>query len=293
MAYQLLNESFIRQRSEELRIPFENLLAASVLEEIVQRMMESEYAENFWMKNSSKLSLENYRKKVDLKLSFFIKESQKFHYKKTEVGNVFAHFFRNVKKDVVHWNYNVWMDWGIIYIDVTATISSIKVPVQIKLEHLIDDNVKPNKKDLKLFSNNNRKIQVNCYPSEYIIVEKFLDIVEKLELMNQMSCYMDIYDILKRESLNGRKVWELLMEGCKEHGIEVTKQRFELLCSYRTNAFMKKKWKAYLRHEKKKVPSWEEVMQVVEKFFSVIWENMCHNFIYLGDWMPELGRFID
>ena len=99
MAYQLLNESFIRQRSEELKIPFENLLAASVLEEIVQRMMESEYAENFWMKNSSKLSLENYRKKVDLKLSFFIKESQKFHYKKTEVGNVFAHFFRNVKKE--------------------------------------------------------------------------------------------------------------------------------------------------------------------------------------------------
>ena len=41
----LLNESFIRQRSEELRLPFENLLAASILEEIVQRMIESEYAD--------------------------------------------------------------------------------------------------------------------------------------------------------------------------------------------------------------------------------------------------------
>ena len=72
MSNQLLNEKFIRQRSEELQISYENLFAASVLEDIVQKIAQSDYAENFWMKNSESLNLDNYRKKVDLKLSFFI-----------------------------------------------------------------------------------------------------------------------------------------------------------------------------------------------------------------------------
>ncbi|KAI4451071.1 hypothetical protein C823_005620 [Eubacterium plexicaudatum ASF492] len=72
MSNQLLNEKFIRQRSEELQISYENLFAASVLEDIVQKIAQSDYAENFWMKNSESLNLDNYRKKVDLKLSFLL-----------------------------------------------------------------------------------------------------------------------------------------------------------------------------------------------------------------------------
>lgn len=293
MGYGLLNESFIRQRSEELQLPFENLLAASILEEILRRIVESEFAENFWMKNSARLSLENYRKKVDLNLIFFIQETEKFHYKKSDISRLCAQLFRNLKKDAIHWNYNVWMDWSIFYISITASISSVKVPIKIKLEYLQNENLSPYKRDLKLITNNNKNIQVKCYPSENIIAEKFLDIMEKLELINDLSCYMDIHEILKKEALSGRKVWEILNEGCKERGIEVKKDRFSLLLSYQENNYMKKKWKAYLRHEKKKSPEWENVMHMIDLFFSVIWEHMCQNLIYLGDWMPELGRFID
>lgn len=289
----LLNESFIRQRSEELDLPFENLLAASILEEIVQRMMESEYAECFWMKSSARLSLEHYRRKVDLNLSFFIQESEKLRYKKSEISRVCADLFRNVKKDAVHWNYNVWMDWNIFYISLTAMISSVKVPVQIKLELQQDEQLRPYRKDLKLITNNNKNIQIKCFPSENVLAEKFMQILEKLELLNDLSGYMEIYDILKKEALSGRKVWELLSEGCKMQSIEIEKSRMDLLLSYRNNSFMKKKWKAYLRHEKKKGPGWDEVMHMIDLFFSVIWEHMCRNLIYLGDWMPELGRFID
>lgn len=293
MGCRLLNESFIRQRSKELQIPFENLLAASVLEEIVQRMMESEYAQSFWMKNCSKLNLENYRKKVDLNLVFYIDEKKGLPYKKKEISSLFASLFRNVKKDAVHWNYQVWMDWGIIYIDVTAAISSIKVPVKIKLECLTDHKIHPCMKDIQLFTNNNRKIKIKCYPAEYVIAEKFLEILGKLELVNDVSCYMDIYEILKRETLSGRKVCELMREGCLQQGMEVNMDRYKLLLSYRTNSFMTKKWKAYLRHEKRKNPEWNDVFDLMEKFFTFIWESMCQGFIYLGDWMPELGRFIE
>ena len=47
--------------------------------------------------------------------------------------------------------------------------------------------------------------------------------------------------------------------------------------------FMAKKWKSYLRRANKKSPSWDEVMDRVESFFSVIWEHICQNIVYLGD----------
>lgn len=293
MSYQLLNEVFIRKRSEELQIPFENLLAAAILEEIVLRISESEYAENFWMKNSVRMNLENYRRKAGLSLLFVIKNTKKFQYKKSEVSRVFSELFRNYKKDAVHWNYSVGADKDLIYIDVIAAVSAIKVPVKIKLEPVMQEKLLPYQKDMQLFINNNRKIQLRCYPSEYVVTEKFLEILQKLELLNDLSCYMDIYDILKKEALSGRKVSEILNKGCRERGIELEEQRFELLMSYRTSSYMEKRWKSYLRHEKKKQPGWKDVMDIVESFYSAIWRNMCQDIIYLGDWMPELGRFID
>lgn len=293
MSNQLLNDKFIRQRSEELQIPYENLFAAAVLENIVQKIAQSKYVENFWMKNSENLQLDNYRKKIDLNLNFYIKETENFHYKKGEIGNFFAEIFRNYKKEAIHWNYHIAMDFGIIYIDVVATFSLWKVPVKIKLERVAQENLIPYVRDMQLFSNNNCKIQVYFFPSEFVITEKFLEILDKLELINDMSCYLDIYDILKRDVLSGRKVWELLSEGCTRYGIAVEEKRLAMLSSYRTSSYMEKKWKAFLRRKKRKQPVWNDVMDIIERFFCVIWDHMCRNVVYLGDWMPELGRCID
>lgn len=293
MRGQLLNENFIRQRSTELQLPFANLLAASILEEIVQKIAESRCAANFWMKDSMRMSLENYRKKVRLALSFFIQESKEFHYKKEDVSQLFSELFRNLKKNAVHWNYQVSVDRKMIYVDVKAKFSSVQVPVKLKLEPLLQTELQPYVKEMQLFTNNCRKVQIRCYPSEYIVSEKFLEILDKLELLNDMSCYMDIYEILKKDMLSGRKVWESLYEGCKARKIEVKSKRFCMIMSYRNSSYMEKKWKAFLRRQNRKQPGWNEVLDKIENFFGVIWENMCINVVYLGDWMPELGRCIE
>lgn len=293
MENRLLNENFIRQRCGELQIPFENLLAASILEEIVHRIAGSKYARCFWMKKSINLNLDSYRKKVDLSLSFSIKDGNDFQYKKEDISNLFAELFPEDQTDAVHWNYNVCMDRGMIDIDMTAAFSSVKVPVKIKLEPVSEKKLTPYVKNIQLFLNNNQIIQVLCFPSEYVVTEKFLEILEKLELLNDMSCYMEIYEILKEEALSGRKVWEFLQEGCEERNIPVEEKRFDLFLSYRTSRYMQKKWKAYLYRTKRKQPGWNEVMDLIVCFFKVIWEYMCRNVVYLGDWMPELGRCMD
>lgn len=293
MGQRLLNENFIRQRSHELQIPYENLLAASVLEEIVRKIMESEAAACFWIKNHAKLNLECYRKNVALQLHFFMKESEQIHYKKGDVSSLFAVILRNYKKEAIHWNYRVWMDGRWICIHITGEIANVKVPISVRLEPLLQEKLVPYKKEIRLFTNNNQKVCLFCYPSENIIVEKFLEVLEKLELLNELSCYLELYEMLKKESLSGRKVWELCMEGCRERRIPVERERFALWQSYQTNRFMEQKWKAYLKREKRDHPQWKDVMELIIRFFSVIWDYMCKNVVYLGDWMPELERYIE
>ncbi len=292
MNNQQLSETIVRQQSEKLNISFENLLAAIVLEKIVLKLAESEYVKNFWMKNSCLLNLENYRTKVNRSISYYIKESSGIYYKKTNISNVFSKTFRNYKKEAIHWNYNLKEKDRMLYVSLTATIFSVKIPFIIELQPITDKNLNPDLKEIFL-ATCDRKIEINCFPSECILVEKFLEIMDKLELINDLSGYIHIYEILRKEALSGRRVWELLYERCKEHGIAIEEERLELLLSYRNNKYMRNKWKIYLRHEKRKEPDWENMIGIIDKFFSVIWENMCQNTVYLGDWIPDLQRFID
>ena len=64
--------SAVKAKSEELKIPYENLLSAFVIEEAVTAVCESDEAENFRLKNNSILSLEYYRRKAPTRLEYVI-----------------------------------------------------------------------------------------------------------------------------------------------------------------------------------------------------------------------------
>ncbi len=67
----------------------------------------------------------------------------------------------------------------------------------------------------------------------------------------------------------------------------------EMIKNYRSYSYMKKKWRRYLKSEKKSSPDWEEIVDKVVLFLSPIWDMMCKDLIFIGDWMPEVGRFLD
>lgn len=282
-----------RQMSEELQIPFDNLLAAFAVEEVVRKIGESEYAVLLWLKNSTRLSLENYRNRVDLCLSYCMRGTARYPYRQSAVIDIFENIFRNFKQEAVQWSLKAIQERDDMFVHVTADILNIKIPVKVKIEELAEEGLTPVVKNIHFITNQRQNVTIRCFPNEYYIVEQFLNIMEKMELMNDLSGYMEIYEILKQEMVSGRKVWELMSSGCRKRNIAMDEQRFEILLSYRTNKFMIKKWKTYLRHEKRKSPTWEEVLDVFNQFFSNLWNSMCRNIIYLGDWMPELGRFID
>lgn len=288
----LLSEAYVRQRSQELKIPFDQFLAAAVVEELIVRLAQSKYGEAMWLKNANCLSRESFRQRVNRNLEYYIKECNKLQYQKQEISLMYSELFRNYKKEPIYWNYSIRQEREIIVCNLIGTILAVKVPVKVTMRRISTKTLKAEEKELSLISVDNA-VKVCWYPNERILVDRFIEIMEKLELVGDMSCYYEIFDILIREPLSGRQLWEILMQECEEHKIPVTRERIEKLMTYKNSTYMKKKWNTYLRHEKKTEPGWEEVMKLLESFFETIWNNMCENVIYLGDWIPELGRFID
>ena len=66
----------------------------------------------------------------------------------------------------------------------------------------------------------------------------------------------------------------------------------DLFCSYRDYRYMKKKWNSYLKRQNQKEPVWEDVMEKILAFLQPVWEMMQQDMIFIGDWMPELGRYL-
>ena len=293
METKLLKEAYVRKRSEQLQIPFDQFLAAIIVENFIRKLQTSDFRDVIWLKNTNYLQIETYQKKVNRRIELYIKESDLLHFKKNEVSRVFAELFRNAKADEIHWNYQISETKNTIECNLSGTILSVKVPIKISMRRIEKEELCPEEQELSIVWMEEEKIRICCYPQDVLLVENFIKIMQQLELINDLFCYMDIYDILRKKEFSGRVVQNILIKSCEASQLAIEKEKFERLMSYRNSAYMKKKWKAFLRHEKKTEPDWNRMLDLIDHFFRKIWESMCDNLIYLGDWIPEVERYID
>ena len=151
----------------------------------------------------------------------------------------------------------------------------------------------PDKMELKLTAYENRSVIVLTNPKEEELSKHLVEIIEKLELINDMDHYLFAYEILTSNPINGRKVKERLEEMLVEKGIKIDSTRIDMLLAYRDYTYMKRKWKVELRQKKKSEPQWSDVNDCIINFLKPIWKAMEDKVIFLGDWMPQLKRFLD
>ena len=70
MKHTIIEKAALKAKSEETGIPFSNLLAGYVLEELMYLIEDSPFSLFLWLKNSGALEVEQYRKKNLLTLDF-------------------------------------------------------------------------------------------------------------------------------------------------------------------------------------------------------------------------------
>ena len=55
---------------------------------------------------------------------------------------------------------------------------------------------------------------------------------------------------------------------------------------------MKKRWEKYVRKQGMENVSWETVLHRIVLFLRPVWNAMCRDEVFFGDWMPDLERYL-
>ena len=284
----MISRNLIKEKSEELNIPFKNLLSASVCEIIIELLANGKYCNELYLCNSAEFNIDVYR---NLSINNIY-----YEYVRDLDDKMAILYMKDVLKEIMSKAALEGMtvkasvqDNGIA---INITVDDMYVPVVIHLKkHGITQE--PEKITINLIAYGNRKVEVLINPKEEELAKHLFEIIEKLELINNMDHYLDSYDILTTYPVNGRKVKDRLTELLSEKEIVIDDTRIDMLKGYTDYTYMKKKWKVELRQKKKSEPLWSDVNQCLINFIDPIWQAMEKNIVFLGDWMPQLKRFLD
>lgn len=302
MKQNVIDSTFLKRKSEEFGLPFSNLLAGYVLEEVVHLLYESEFRDSLWLTNSQILGLEQYRRKNDLILKFKYKEDAK----KIQTGKLvpgqklsrmlglamIALVFGADQNSKISWKGNAVEKENRVEVYLNASLEEMEVPVYLVIEPIAYQNLIPEKKKLQMTLNSKKTITYFQYPFETVLAENLFEVMEKMELVPDMGTFAVIDTILSEQAMNGRHVVDILTKLCEAKPVVKNEARLQEIAAYADYSYMQKRWEKYVRHHKEKMTSWKEVMKKFQSFMKPIWHAVCQDEIFFDDWMPGLGRYL-
>ncbi len=284
----MINRFNIKEKAEKLNIPFKNLLSASVAEIIIGIIADGRYCNELYLCNTSDFNQEVYK---NLSVNNIY-----YEYVRDLDEKMAVLYMRDILKEIMaKAALEAFVINGAVEKDtirLKISVDEMYIPLQIHFRKHRATN-EPEKMDLKLTAYENRSVIVLTNPKEEELSKHLIEIIEKLELINNMEHYYDSYEILTNYPVNGRKVKERLAEYLRERNIVLDDGRIKLLEEYGEYTYMKKKWKVELRQKKKSEPAWSDVNKCLMNFIRPIYKAIEENVVFLGDWMPQLKRFLD
>ena len=130
------------------------------------------------------------------------------------------------------------------------------------------------------------------FPVETYLAEQLFSILKFLELIPSMEVYDTTFRLLEQETVDGRHIYETLSFLCGNEEVIPQEKRIEMLESYDTYTYMKKRWEKYVRKQGIENVSWETVLRRMVLFLRPVWNAMCRDEVFFGDWMPDLERYL-
>ena len=104
---------------------------------------------------------------------------------------------------------------------------------------------------------------------------------------------VELYQMLQKETVDGMAVSRRLIEICEDEDFIPDEARVKKIHGWSMNRFMEQKWEKYLRRQKNLSLSWFNVIDKLSTFIIPIGLSMAEGKPFIGDWMPEIGRFLE
>ena len=168
----------------------------------------------------------------------------------------------------------------------------VYVPLTLHIVDVQGERMRPESLVMDLSFVPGQRLGYFRYPAEKRAATLAFHIMNELELIAEMEPYIYLYELLRECAMDGRDAGERLREELKAAGLVPDVRRRQIFESYRHSVYMKKRWKVLLRRQRIKEPSWGDVHRVLSGFILPVWEALESDTVFMGDWMPDLERFL-
>lgn len=291
----LIGKAALMEKSAELMIPLERLLAGYVMEQLVIKLSDSERGARLLLKNPGVLGLSGSAGGRVHKLYYaYVKQAGEV-FRKAD----FAAFLKNTIKwetqTNIDWSWRSHMEQNRLIVELVAVLDDMRMPIELSIDPIDggSDCHSAGEYTVRLLMENNKTCRIAVYPMQELFFGDLSEALLKLELIGDMAVYERMYEALGMLDLEGRKFQKSLERLCAEHGITMDKMRYTQVEGYLAYPFMIKKWKSYLKKSGKNAPSWEEVYGRFLSFLLPPWTASLEGMVYLGSWIADLGRYLD
>ncbi len=294
----------LKQFYQDTDITFESLLHAFVIEQLLSALYEVDERGELVLRNDRITAPPDIKKKIENKMQFY--------YIGTEELNTysFMKFFDTYMLQAKMLEIDIPLsDACVIAVGEEADDKYdpekeiLQVTFSVEVDHMyvpmvweimpVKREVFPRIAEMQSFFYPEKKISYYRPGPEEAAIGHLMEILEKLELLNELDHYLDLYRLLGSEALNGRRAMKLLCSRCEDRGIRLDRERMTLWWGYVNYGYMKKRWKTFLKRRKLSEPSWEDCMERIANFCLPLWKAMEKNTVFFSDWMPGLARYLD
>lgn len=296
--------TFVEEKGKDSRAIY--MTARMGAEKILHDISKSSLKEKLFLKSDSLLNAERYQNILINQLIFFSPEEE-LAKTSLELENLFPLKENNAvleekskedsEKLQIFLRKKQSQEWkngkGNPHVLLEITDENYHIPFQIEIIPYRGHVGYSQEKELEETFLGKEKVVYYMFPMEEYLSRCFYEILNNLELINDMSWYKEVYDILTNESMNGRKVWDSFRQVLLESPIPSIERRLDTIKSYEDYRYMKKKWKSQSKREKEVYPPWEQVIQLVGNFFTPVFEGVLNDEVFIGDWMPGILRYLD
>ena len=294
--------NFLKEYADETGIPFSQVFAWFVCQRLFTALALSDFSNNIELLSPASFDPAGSIHRLDDGLLMYYREDAHI---RPEDGTVPGQrFSREIWEELLgllKWsleNEKPKLDAKIEIqragsIRLSVNYERMYIPFTVKIAPIKGTEFFPQEEYFSPIWRPDKSISYLRYPIAENAADFFMELITKLELLSEFDLYLYTYELLCQFPISGRDFQEAMLERLNERNITPDQKRMDTFASYRDYSYMKKKWKRLLRRQKLKEPEWEDMFDVLLRFLAPVWEAILIDMIYLGDWMPQLKRFLD
>lgn len=286
---------WLKEKSEELHIPFADLLWVYVVEDVMLRVSESSYKDFLCVADEDVLTSGNRL------VFFYVPTDRKLPPDRLVAGQQMSpalmelmldEVFSQVEYGGIAWDASFVDQEKYILCEMTALYQDMRIPVSIRIFSAKGQEIRTSRQKMELPMHEGRQIECMVYAQENRLSAYIFEIMNKLELISDMEAYAAVNDILKQEPVNGRHIMEELESMSQKQPKVLREKRLEQLAGYREYTYMRKRWEQYEKIHRRDGEEWGRVLDRILNFVTPVWTALCRNEVFFDDWMPDLERFL-